>query len=419
MNVLLLGSGGREHAMALALAKSPLLETLYAAPGNPGIGAVARLLPLDPEDHSGVLAACRAHAIDFVVVGPEAPLVGGLVDALAAAGIKAFGPTKAAAALEGSKAFTKALCDRQNIPTAAYATFTDAAAAKAYVAAQGAPIVVKADGLASGKGVVVAADLDEALAAVDQIFGGAFGAAGASVVIEAVLEGEEASFFALCHGRRAVPFASAQDHKRLGEGDTGPNTGGMGAYSPAPVLDAAGEARVMREIVEPALAGMADAGTPFTGVLFVGLMIGREGPKLIEFNVRFGDPETQAILPRLRDDFLALLLACAEGGFDEVRPRFSEEVGLTVVLAADGYPAAPRRGGTIALQDVRDATITHAGTKWEGDQLVADGGRVLNVTALASDVEEARRKVYAAVASIGWEDACYRRDIGARVRPGR
>ncbi len=415
MNVLLLGSGGREHAMALALVRSPLLGILYAAPGNPGIAEVAVLLALDPQDHAAVIAACRAQAIDLVVVGPEAPLVDGLVDALEAEGIRAFGPSKAAAALEGSKAFTKALCARMGIPTAASAVFTEAAAAKTYVREQGAPIVVKADGLASGKGVVVAADLAAAEAAIDLIVGGAFGAAGASVVIEAVLEGEEASFFALCHGRRALAFASAQDHKRLGDGDTGPNTGGMGAYSPAPILDPACEERVMREIVQPALDGMADAGTPFKGVLFVGLMIGRDGPKLIEFNVRFGDPETQAMLPRLQDDFLALLLACAIGQMGEARPRLSDEVALTVVLAAEGYPAAPRRGGVIALAEMPGATLTHAGTKRVGGALVADGGRVLNVTALGATIEEARHRAYAALPAIRWSDARFRRDIGARV----
>ena len=415
MNVLLLGSGGREHAMALALAGSPLLGTLFAAPGNPGIGEVARLLALDPEDHAAVIAACRTWAIDFVVVGPEAPLVGGLVDALEAAGVKAFGPTKAAAALEGSKAFTKALCDRWGIPTAAYRAFTDAAAAKAYVTEEGAPIVVKTDGLAAGKGVTVAATLAEAHAAIDAIFAGSLGAAG--IVIEAVLEGEEASFFALCDGSRALAFASAQDHKRLGDGDTGPNTGGMGAYSPAPILDAPGEARVMAEIIQPALDGMAAAGTPFRGVLFAGLMVGRDGPKLIEFNVRFGDPETQAILPRLRDDFLALLLRCVDGIGDPARPRFSPETALTVVLAAQGYPAAPRKGAVIGPLDRGQSDhviVTQAGTKHAEGRLVADGGRVLNVTALAPSLAEARARAYAAVASIAWPDACYRRDIGDR-----
>jgi phosphoribosylamine--glycine ligase len=418
VNVLLIGAGGREHAMALALVKSPLLDTLFAAPGNPGIGEVARLLPLDPDDHAAVVAACRDNAITFVVVGPEVPLVGGLVDSLEAAGIKAFGPSKAAAALEGSKTFTKALCAKHGIPTAAYGAFSDAAAAKAYVTAQGAPIVIKADGLAAGKGVVVAADVAEAHAAIDAIFGGAFGAAGASVVVEAVLEGEEASFFALCDGRRAVAFASAQDHKRLGDGDTGPNTGGMGAYSPAPVLDAAGEARVMREIIQPTLDGMAAAGTPFKGVLFAGLMIGRDGPQLIEFNVRFGDPETQAMLPRLEDDFLALLLACANGAMSETPPRFSAKCALTIVLAATGYPAAPRKGGVIGLggaADGPDVTVTHAGTKIVAGQLVADGGRVLNVTGLGRTIAEAKERAYAATASIDWPDGYYRRDIGARA----
>ncbi|WP_158807919.1 phosphoribosylamine--glycine ligase [Beijerinckia sp. L45] len=418
MNILLLGSGGREHAMALALAKSPLLTTLFAAPGNPGIAAVATCLALDPENHAAVIAACRAHKIGFVVVGPEAPLVGGLVDALEAEGIKAFGPSKAAAALEGSKAFTKALCAKHGIPTAAYGTFADAAAAKAYVTAQGAPIVVKADGLAAGKGVVVAADVAEAHAAIDHVFGGAFGAAGASVVIEAVLEGEEASFFALCDGNRAVAFASAQDHKRLGDGDTGPNTGGMGAYSPAPILDAACEARVMREIVQPTLDGMAEAGTPFKGVLFVGLMIGRDGPQLIEFNVRFGDPETQAMLPRLEDDFLTLLLACADGTMGATSPRLSSEAALTIVIAADGYPVAPRKGGAIDLDGAADlpgVTVTHAGTKTVDGTLVADGGRVLNVTGRGATIAAARARAYDAAARIDWTDAYYRRDIGARA----
>jgi phosphoribosylamine--glycine ligase len=418
VNILLIGGGGREHAMAMALAKSPRLGTLFAAPGNPGIAAVAMLLALDPDDHAAVIAACRKHDITFVVVGPEAPLVGGLVDALEAAGIKAFGPSKAAAALEGSKAFTKALCARHDIPTAAYGTFADAASAKAYVTQQGAPIVVKADGLAAGKGVVVAADVVEAHAAIDAIFGGAFGAAGASVVIEAVLEGEEASFFALCDGKRAVAFASAQDHKRLGDGDTGPNTGGMGAYSPAPIVDAAMEARVMRTIVQPTLDGMAAAGTPFKGVLFAGLMIGRDGPQLIEFNVRFGDPETQVVLPRLDDDFLTLLLACADGAMDEAPPRLSDKAALTIVIAAEGYPVAPRRGGAIDLADAADlpnVTITHAGTKTVDGHLVADGGRVLNVTGLGATIEEARARAYAAADRVVWRDGYYRRDIGARA----
>jgi phosphoribosylamine--glycine ligase len=421
MNVLLLGSGGREHAMAIALSKSPLLDALYAAPGNPGIAAQATCLALDPQDHADVIAACRAHAIDLVVVGAEAPLVGGLVDALGAAGIKAFGPTKAAARLEGSKGFTKDFCARHGIPTAAYRRCADLATARAYLAETGAPIVVKADGLAAGKGVIVAATLAEAEAALDSIFAGGFGEAGASVVIEAVLVGDEASFFALCDGDKALAFASAQDHKRVGEGDTGPNTGGMGAYSPAPIVDAAMQARIMGEIIEPTLRGMAEEGAPFKGVLFAGLMIGPQGPSLIEYNVRFGDPETQAMLPRLDEDFLALLLACAEGAIRDRAPAFSADVGLCVVMAASGYPGTPRKGGIIRGLEAAEGggaiVVTHAGTKRVGDDLVADGGRVLNVTALAPTVALARDRAYAGVAAIDWADGFWRRDIGARASP--
>ncbi len=416
LNVLLLGSGGREHALALTLSRSPRLGRLYAAPGNPGIAEVATCLVLDPERHDDVVAACRAHDIGLVVVGPEAPLVGGLVDALEAVGIAAFGPSRAAARLEGSKGFTKDFCARHAIPTAAYRRCESLAAARAYLAEVGAPIVVKADGLAAGKGVTVAGSVDEAEAALAAIFGGAFGAAGASVVLEAVLEGEEASFFALCDGVRALPFASAQDHKRVGEGDTGPNTGGMGAYSPAPIVDAAMQDRVMREIVEPTLAGMAAEGAPFKGVLFVGLMIGATGPQLIEFNVRFGDPETQAMLPRLKDDLLDLLLGCATGRLAERPLRFSPQVGLCVVLAARGYPGTPARGGVIrGLAGLESVVVTQAGTRRQGDTLVADGGRVLGVTALGRDVAAARVTAYAAVDKIDWPDGFCRRDIGARA----
>ncbi len=415
MNVLLLGSGGREHAMAMAIAASPLLGAFYAAPGNPGIAALATCLPLDPCDGAAVVAACRAHAIGLVVVGPEAPLVAGLVDTLAAAGIKAFGPTRAAARLEGSKGFTKDFCARHGIPTAAYARFDDLAAARAHLAGVGAPIVVKADGLAAGKGVVVAATVPEAEAALAAIFGeqGNAGDEGASVVIEAVLHGREASFFALCDGTRALPFATARDHKRVGDGDTGPNTGGMGAVSPATLVDDAMRDRVMATIIEPTLRGMAAEGAPFSGVLFAGLMIGRDGPSLIEYNARFGDPETQAMLPRLRDDFLALLLACADGALPAEPPAFSDEVGLSLVVAAAGYPANPLKGGRIRGLDGLDAvTITHAGTRRVGPDLVADGGRVLGITALASSVADARRAVYAAAAAIDWPDGFYRNDIG-------
>ncbi len=347
MNVLLLGSGGREHALALQIVKSPLLGQLFAAPGNPGIAEVGTCVALDPADATAVVDFCRVMDVGFVVVGPEAPLVAGVVDELAEAGIKAFGPRRAAAQLEGSKGFTKDLCTAFAIPTAAAAQFSDADTAKEYIRSRGAPIVVKADGLASGKGVVVAESIAEAEAAVDQMLGGLFGAAGQTLVIEEFLDGEEISFFALCDGKNARAFASAQDHKRVGEGDTGPNTGGMGAYSPAPAMDDALSARVMDEIINPALRGMAQMGTPFVGVLFAGLMLTKDGPKLIEFNVRFGDPETQAILPRLQGDLLALLLACADGRLIRQSFSLSPQHALTIVLAADGYPGTPKKGTEI------------------------------------------------------------------------
>ncbi len=419
MNVLLIGSGGREHALALALSKSPKLTRLFVAPGNPGTAGLAENVVVDIADHAAVIAFCRVMQVEFVVVGPEAPLVAGLVDDLASAGIKSFGPSRAAAQLEGSKGFTKDLCRQFNIPTGAYQRFTSINAAKAYVRSKGAPIVVKADGLAAGKGVVVAANLKEAEAALDMIFGGAFGAAGASVVVEEFLDGEEASFFALCDGERALAFASAQDHKRVGDGDTGPNTGGMGAYSPAPIMTDAVSARVMREIVEPTMAGMRARGAPFKGVLFAGLMIGRQGPKLIEFNTRFGDPETQAILPRLQDDLLTLLLASAEGGLPAGPVRLSPQTALTVVFAAKGYPEAPERGSEIKgverAAQMEGVTVFHAGTKRDGDRLVANGGRVLNVTAVGASAREARQRAYAAVDVIDWPGGFCRRDIGWRA----
>jgi len=418
MNVLLLGSGGREHAIAIALAKSPLLETLFVAPGNPGMAALARHVGLDLNDHSSIIAFCKANHIDLVVVGPEAPLVAGIVDDLTAEGINAFGPSKAAARLEGSKIFAKDFCARYKIPTAAYARFAGAASAKAYVGAKGAPIVVKADGLAAGKGVIVAASVEEAEAAVDRMFSGEFGAAGQTILIEDFLDGEEVSFFALCDGARAMEFASAQDHKRVGEGERGPNTGGMGAYSPAPVMDARMRERVMRTIVAPTLNGMALMGAPFKGVLFAGLMICADGPRLIEYNVRFGDPETQAMLPRLEEDLLALLLACVEGRLPERAARLSAKTALSVVLAAKGYPGAPVRGSEIHGIERAGAmpfvAITHAGTKHEGQKLVADGGRVLTVTGVGADVAEARARAYAAIDVIDWPGGFYRRDIGWR-----
>ena len=419
MNVLLLGSGGREHAIAIALAKSPLLTRLFAAPGNPGTATLAPSAALDINDHQAIIDFCQANLIDLVVVGPEAPLVAGIVDHLTAAGIKAFGPSKAAARLEGSKSFAKAFCHRHFIPTADYACFTDAVSAKAYVREKGAPIVIKADGLAAGKGVTVAMSLEEAEAAIGTCFSGGLGAAGESIVIEDYLEGEEVSFFALCDGTRALDFASAQDHKRAGEGETGPNTGGMGAYSPAPIMDAKMRARVMQEIVAPTLKGMAAIGAPFKGMLFAGLMMCADGPKLIEYNVRFGDPETQVMLPRLEEDLLDLLLACIEERIEERPAHLSDFTALTVVLAAKGYPEAPLRGNEIHGIERAAAmpfvAITHAGTKREGQRLLADGGRVLNVTALGADVAEARARAYAAIDKIDWPEGFCRRDIGWRA----
>jgi phosphoribosylamine---glycine ligase len=419
MRVLLLGSGGREHALAIALAKSPLLEALFVAPGNPGMAALARPVALNIMDHPAVVAFCKANSIDFVVVGPEAPLVGGIVDDLAAAGIRAFGPSKAAARLEGSKDFAKEFCVLHKIPTAPYARFTDAVSAKAFLREKGAPIVVKADGLAAGKGVTVAAHIEEAEAALDRMFAGEFGAAGQTILLEDFLDGEEVSFFALCDGAGAMEFASAQDHKRVGEGERGPNTGGMGAYSPAPVMNARMCERVMRTIVAPTLKGMAAMGAPFKGVLFAGLMMCPEGPRLIEYNVRFGDPETQAMLPRLDEDLLALLLACVEERLPERPARLSAKTALSVVLAAKGYPGAPVRGSEIHGIERAGAmpfvSITHAGTKRERQRLIADGGRVLNVTGVGADVAEARAHAYAAIDMIDWPGGFYRRDIGWRA----
>jgi phosphoribosylamine---glycine ligase len=418
-NVLLLGSGGREHALAIALAKSPLLKRLLVVPGNPGMAEIASTASLDISNHCAVVEFCDANHIDLVVVGPEAPLVAGIADDLEAGGINVFGPGKAAARLEGSKAFAKEFCRRHGIPSAAYACFKSAGPAKAHVREKGAPIVVKADGLAAGKGVIVAASIDEAEAAIDKMFAGEFGQAGQTIVIEEFLRGEEVSFFALCDGTRALEFASAKDHKRAGEGESGPNTGGMGAYSPAPVMKAPLRECVMQEIVAPTLKGMAAMGAPFKGVLFAGLMITQDGPKLVEFNVRFGDPETQAILPRLEEDLLPLLLACAKGGLPDREVKFSNRTALTVVLAANGYPGPPLSGTEIFGVENAAAmpfvSITHAGTKRYGDRLIADGGRVLNVTGLGADVAEARAHAYAAIGKIDWPGGFYRRDIGGRA----
>ena len=418
MNVLLIGSGGREHALAWKLSQSPKLDRLYAAPGNAGIAAVARIADIDTGNHDAVIAFCREADIGLVVVGPEAPLVAGIADALADASISVFGPSAAAAQLEGSKAFTKELCDEANIPTAAYRHFTDAGEAEAYVRERGAPLVVKADGLAAGKGVVVAATLDEALDAVAACFEGAFGEAGAEVVIEDCLVGEEASFFAISDGRNAVPLATAQDHKRVGEGDTGPNTGGMGAYSPAPVLTDALCGEVMATIIRPTVATMAARGTPFKGVLYAGLMITDEGPQLIEYNVRFGDPECQVLMARLESDLLELLYGSAQGDLDAIAPSWSNDAAMTVVMAAKGYPGSYEKGTAIAGIEAAEATgalVFHAGTALRDDTLVANGGRVLNVTATGPTIAEAQARAYSAVDLIDWPDGFCRRDIGWRA----
>ncbi|MEP4034083.1 phosphoribosylamine--glycine ligase [Roseibium polysiphoniae] len=419
MNVLLIGSGGREHALAWALANSPLLSTLYAAPGNAGIGEVATLVSLDATDHAAVIEFCQEKQIDLVVVGPEAPLVAGLVDDLEAADIKAFGPSKAAAQLEGSKAFTKGVCDEANIPTAGYGRFDQKEDALAYIREKGAPIVVKADGLAAGKGVVVAMSEKDALEAVEACFDGSFGEAGAEVVIEEFLEGEEASFFVIVDGTTPLPLATAQDHKRAFDGDTGPNTGGMGAYSPAPVMSENMIERTMREIIEPTVATMAKRGTPFKGVLYAGLMISADGPKLIEYNTRFGDPECQVMMLRLKDDILTLMLASAEGALKNVSARWHDDVALTVVMAANGYPWSYEKGteirGLAEASSDSDVEVFHAGTKASDGKVLANGGRVLNITARGKTVKEARERAYAAVEKVNWPDGFCRSDIGWRA----
>ena len=417
MKVLLIGSGGREHALAWKLAQSPLLTQFYCAPGNPGIAEHAELVSLNVEDHAAVAAFCAEKGVEFVVIGPEAPLVDGLADSLRAKGIAVFGPSAAAAQLEGSKGFTKDLCARYDIPTGAYRRFTDATAARAYIEEQGAPIVVKADGLAAGKGVTVAMTVDEALAAIDDCFEGAFGAAGAEVVVEAYLDGEEASFFCLSDGKTALALATAQDHKRVGDGDTGPNTGGMGAYSPAPVMTPEMVSRTMNEIIEPTIRGMAESGYPFTGVFFAGLMITAKGPELIEYNVRFGDPECQVLMMRLKSDLLPLLYAAATGTLDKVSAEWSDDVALTVVMASKGYPGSYDKGTPIAeLPQTREGEkIFHAGTALKDGALVATGGRVLNVTATGKSVAEAQAHAYMLVEHVGWENGFCRRDIGWRA----
>ena len=419
MNILVLGGGGREHALAWAIRQNPKCDRLIVAPGNAGTATFARNAALDVLDPAAVVEFAAEAAVDFVVIGPEAPLAAGVADALEAAGIPHFGPSAAAARLEASKAFTKEICDACGAPTAAYGRFTEAGAAKDYIRAQGAPIVVKADGLAAGKGVVVAMTLDEALEAVDDMFGGAFGAAGAEVVIEEFMQGEEASFFILCDGETVLPIGTAQDHKRVGDGDTGPNTGGMGAYSPAPVLTETIAQQALDEIVRPTVAEMARRGTPFKGVLYAGLMIEHGRARLVEYNVRFGDPECQVLMMRLGAQVLDLLLACANGQLADMAVNWADDHALTVVMAADGYPGDYAKGTEIRGLETLPADsrrmVFHAGTVEKDGKVLANGGRVLNVTARGASLAEAQAAAYAMVDQIDWPEGFCRRDIGWRA----
>jgi len=416
MHILLLGSGGREHALAWKIAASPLVTKFWCAPGNAGIAREAECVPIEITDHAAVIDFCKANAVDFVVVGPDAPIAAGIVDDLNSSGFKAFGPTKAAGRLESSKSFTKALCRAEHIPTAAYEHFTDRESARAYVLKQGTPIVIKADGLTAGKGVVVAMSDEEALAAVDMMFAGGFGSAGAEVVIEEFMQGEEASFFALCDGEHALALATAQDHKRAFDGDKGPNTGGMGAYSPAPVMTEAMCARVMEEMIKPTLRALDAMGSPYKGVLYAGVMVTKDGPKLVEYNARFGDPECQVLMLRMMSDILPALIACADGQLKNFDLRWFDDVALTVILATKGYPGEYGRGSPIAGLDeaakLEGVEIFHAGTVMKDGHILANGGRVLNVCAIGKTVTEAQRRAYAAVDKINWPEGFCRRDIG-------
>ncbi|WP_071675110.1 phosphoribosylamine--glycine ligase [Nioella nitratireducens] len=419
MNILILGSGGREHALAWAVLQNPKCDKLIVAPGNGGIETIAQCAAINAEDTGAVLDLCAEEAIDFVIIGPEAPLAAGVADALRDAGILTFGPSKAAAELEASKSFTKAICDASNAPTAAYARFTEAGPAKDYIRARGAPIVVKADGLAAGKGVIVAMDQETALAAIDDMFGGAFGGAGADVVIEEFLDGEEASFFVLSDGTSVLPIGTAQDHKRAYDGDEGPNTGGMGAYSPAPVMTDAIIRKTMEEIIEPSMAEMAKRGAPFQGVLFAGLMIKDGQPKLIEYNVRFGDPECQCLMLRLGAQALDLMLATAEGRLAEMAVNWADDHAMTVVMAAKGYPGPYEKGteinGLSAIAETSHEMCFHAGTTRRDGKLLATGGRVLALTARGDSLQEARDRAYAMVEQVDWPEGFNRTDIGWRA----
>ena len=423
MNILVLGGGGREHALAWAIKQNPKCDRLIVAPGNAGIAQIAECADLDTLDGAAVLDFCEEQAVDFVVIGPEAPLAAGVADVLRSGGILTFGPSAAAARLEASKAFTKEICDACGAPTASWARFAEAGAARAHVREKGAPIVVKADGLAAGKGVVVAMTEAEALAAIDTMFGGEFGAAGAEVVIEEFMAGEEASFFVLCDGTDVLPVGTAQDHKRVGEGDTGPNTGGMGAYSPAPVLTATLAQRALDEIVRPTVAEMARRGMPYQGVLYAGLMIEGDRVRLVEYNVRFGDPECQVLMMRLGAQALDLMLACAEGRLAGAQVNWADDHALTVVMAAQGYPGAYAKGSGIQgldnLAEDSRHVVFHAGTARADGRLVATGGRVLNVTARGASLAEARAEAYRMVDAIDWPGGFCRRDIGWRALAGR
>ncbi|MDX2485851.1 MAG: phosphoribosylamine--glycine ligase [Pseudodonghicola sp.] len=419
MNILILGGGGREHALAWAVMQNPKCGKLIVAPGNAGIAQIANCAALDIENGAAVVTFAEENTIDFVIIGPEAPLAAGVADRLRDAGILVFGPSRAAARLEASKSFTKEICDAAGAPTAAYGHFTDAEAAKAYVTAQGAPIVVKADGLAAGKGVIVAETVEQALEAIDDMFGGEFGTAGAEVVIEEFMEGEEASFFVLCDGETVLPIGTAQDHKRVGEGDTGPNTGGMGAYSPAPVMNDAVTQKALNEIVKPTMAEMVKRGAPYQGVLYVGLMIKDGQPRLVEYNVRFGDPECQVLMLRLGAQAMDLMHAAAEGRLDETRVNWADDHAMTVVLAAKGYPGAYDKGTEIrglgALSETSFEMCFHAGTIARDGKILANGGRVLDATARGATLAEARERAYAMAEAIDWPEGFYRRDIGWRA----
>ncbi len=419
MNILILGGGGREHSLAWAIKQNPKCDRLIVAPGNAGIAMLAECADIDILDGDAVATFAEENAVDFVVIGPEAPLAAGVADRLQSAGFLVFGPSQEAAQLEASKSFTKAICDAANAPTAAYAHFADADSARAYIREKGAPIVVKADGLAAGKGVIVAMTEAEALAAIDDMFDGSFGDAGAEVVIEEFMEGEEASFFVLCDGNTILPVGTAQDHKRAHDGDTGPNTGGMGAYSPAPVMTDAVTQKALDEIIRPTVDEMAKRGTPFQGVLFCGLMIQNGQPRLVEYNVRFGDPECQTLMMRLGGQVLDLLQACAEGRLDQIQVNWAEDHALTIVMAANGYPGAYQKGSVIKGLETQPEDsfhmVFHAGTAERDGQITAAGGRVLNITARGRDLAEAHEKAYAMAQGVDWADGFYRSDIGWRA----